>query len=431
MALDLNISKKEKKLLIILGIILVGVVYYEFYNLCTSKIISNATAQRDEVKTKYDNVIDTITNMENQRSKMITLKSKVDDISGKYYPTISEEHLINEIDKMLIDCEAIDGGVEFEPIECNGLYSMKESKLNLNGAEGSMAGVAEEYRSKFDEESKKSKEEEKQSSSGIIKDAAESAKEESGESGEDNTEEFKVISMQGSVKYYGTYSNFVRLVNMINESEYRICLIGFGETDLNDENSDFIKASIGIVVYSLPKLNNEKERYLMWQINNGYGKSEPFFYSQELSDVSKIDRPESDFIVNARSQQSDMPSVSVGRVDDTIRSEYAYANSRNKETVVIELNEKEGKYYYKCAAGNDSVPQNTSGLGKEFVPYGENIMINVLSEVRVNDKDKNSVNVKIINNTNRKATVVVNNDDKNKPRVTVEADKKNVVVSKK
>ena len=73
--------------------------------------------------------MNTINSMEDKKSDVKILKAKIRDESIPFYPTISEENIIIELDKLLKD-SGLKGGITFEPIVSDSVEtSKKEQKI--------------------------------------------------------------------------------------------------------------------------------------------------------------------------------------------------------------------------------------------------------------------------------------------------------------
>ena len=75
----MNISKREKVMLSSLGIVLVGVIYYQFIYTKQIEKVDVLESQRNEVKTKYNEVMDTIRTLE-QKNKFYVFNFRYESI---------------------------------------------------------------------------------------------------------------------------------------------------------------------------------------------------------------------------------------------------------------------------------------------------------------------------------------------------------------
>ena len=199
--------------------------------------------------------------------------------------------------------------------------------------------------------------------------------------------------------------------------------------EINDDKR--VKGELGIVVYALPKITDETAEYLKWNFNNQYGKNEPFQTGDGAGTAFENQSKYEDFVIGVKSFSSELPTVVIGRADNDMKTTYVYADGNNEQNAEIIFNQKDDKIYYKYKTSNGSMPVDYSGDGCEFVTKTDNIVLNINSQKRESSNDKSSLNLKVVNNTDRSVIVKVNNDDSNIPRVKVEHDDSNVTVIEK
>ena len=107
---SMRISNKEKIMLYILGIIIIGFIYYQFVYSYQMNIIQDKMKNQNEIEQKYTEAENTINSIESKKSDLKILKAKISDESLSFYPTISEEHIILELDTLLKD-SGLNGGI--------------------------------------------------------------------------------------------------------------------------------------------------------------------------------------------------------------------------------------------------------------------------------------------------------------------------------
>ena len=96
----MKISNKEKIMLSILGIVLIALVYYQFIFSAQMSAIEEKTKTNDAIVEKYNSSMNTINSIESRKSDVKILNAKISDEALPFYPTISEEHIILELDKL-------------------------------------------------------------------------------------------------------------------------------------------------------------------------------------------------------------------------------------------------------------------------------------------------------------------------------------------
>lgn len=89
-----------------------------------------------------------------------------------------------------------------------------------------------------------------------------------------------------------------------------------------------------------------------------------------------------------------------------------------------------GEYYYKYKTKSGSYPLNYVDMGEDFKPIGNNIIIKVFSGERLDDKDKASAKLKVVNNTDKAVTVYIKDDPTDNPRISILGDGGNVDIKR-
>ncbi|EHJ01422.1 type IV pilus assembly protein PilO [Clostridium sp. DL-VIII] len=455
----MKISNKEKIMLYILGIILIGFGYYNFVYSVQINKIQEKTKQKNELEQKYTTTMNTINSIEDRRSDVKILKAKISDESLPFYPTISEEHIILELDTLLKD-SGLDGGIKFNPIVSDSVESV--DKKNQTLAESSLQGIVDQYNSAaggIDEgnnTNEKSNQNNNVSSGNSNKSEASSNTKDSNNddktsttsnnsnpnnSNTSNTNNSNANTSKNSkdqkkntvqyvkfeVNFEGSFDGLNKLLNTIGKNEKKIVV---NSIKINEDTLDTVKGTINLEIYAIPKINDELESYLKWDLANTYGKSVPFS-TGAASGIVEEKKDTSDFAVSVKSINSDLPTIMMGKTNDDLRTTYVYADSNSEEQAEIVFTQNGDKYYYKYKTSKGTYPANYEGLGAEFTTTSKNIVLNISSENRITSNDKSELKLKIINKTDKLVNVDISGDDSADPRVTVEGDGSNISVNQK
>ncbi|MDD3049351.1 MAG: pilus assembly protein PilO [Bacilli bacterium] len=426
----MKISNKEKIMLCILGIIIIGFGYYKLVYCVQMDKIQEKTKQKNEIEQKYNTAITTINAMEDRKSDVKILKSKISDQSLPFYPTISEEHIILELDKLLKD-SGLSGGIKFAPIVSDSVESVDKKSQTL--AESSLQGIVDKYNNETDSTegnknaSEKSKQSNNSASSSANKSENSSNKNNSNSSTSKDKNKNTVHYVKFEVDFEGSYDGLNKLLNTIGKNEKKIVV---NSIKLSSNTLDAIKGTINLEIYAVPKIDDELESYLKWNLTNTYGKNVPFNTGAASGNV-EVDKDTTDFIASVKSINSDLPTIMMGKANDDLRTTYVYADNNSKEQVEMILTQDGDKYYYKYKTSKGTYPANYDGLGAEFVPKSQNIVIDLLSENRVTSSDNSELKLKIVNKTDKLVNVNVSGDDKSNPRVVVDGDGSNISVNQK
>ncbi|MGN0143678.1 MAG: pilus assembly protein PilO [Clostridium sp.] len=432
-----KISNKEKNMLLALGIVLVGAIYYQFVYTNVSKFIDQKKEEKNNIETKYNNALNAIENLDNRKSELKMLNARIKEEGECLYPTISQEHIILEIDELIKKC-SLEGGVEFEDIKLDSVKPFKHSEKDKAAAESSVEKITDKYNTKYGPDSVSEEEVKKNSDTSLdnvkVNDSSSSSSNKTESSTDSNSDgkdnEIKIKYLQGKIKFYGTYENVVKFVDELESRQKKFALYGIG-MDINNET--WVKGELGIIAYSIPKINDdsdEKADYLTWIMNNVYGKAEPFQKSQSAGTGIQNDGSTGDFTISVKSINSELPTIMIGKSKDNLRTSYVYADGNNTQEAEIVFTEKDGKYYYKYKTANGSMPvdYNNSNM---FTPLGNNIVININSESRSGQDDKSGLKLKIINDTGRHIVANIYNDDKEDSRIAIDGDKNNISINEK
>lgn len=454
----MKISKREKTLLCVLGFILVSALYYQFGYKTLNNMVLKKTQEKQEIKQKYDSAVSTIDSMEQQQAKVKILNAKISDEAKPFYPTISQEHIILEMDKLIKD-SGLEGGMTFKEVEVKGVDVQKKSDKDKDLPESSMQGIADEYNNKYgsksdensnvkdsnntNDNSQTSNSNNKSSSNNNnTNNSSSSSNSNNGDNpgtsaskGSNTTNdkskdkgENTITQLQLNVDFNGSYKNVVKFLELLRKYDKKMPAYAI---NMSTKNLTDVKGSVNMMIYAIPKIDDSLGDYLTWKLNNAYGKDQPFTVNSASGTGIKSDQDTSDFVASVRSINSDLPTVTIGKSNDALRTTYAYSVSNTDTEVEMILTKENGNYYYKYKTKDGSIPKDYNGLGNQFVLNGDNIQINIQSENRVNSDDRSGLKLKIINNTDKLANVNVAGDDKNNPRVSIDGDSTNINVNQK
>lgn len=443
----MKISNKEKTMLCVLGSIIVGFLYYQFIYVSQVGQLEQKVKEENEFKQKYNTVMNTIKSMEDKKSDVKILNAKINDEALPFYPTINQEKIIIELDKLLKD-NSLKGSVNFLPIVSN---SVENSKKVMNPlAESSLQAIVDQYNHVFGDVGNTQQSGDKTGNNSTKSDAnnkdanntnGTSNANASNNSKESNNKDSKdakkntVQYLKCEVNFQGKYEDLDKFLNTIDQNEKKIVV---NSINLNSDTLDGVKGKMVLEFYSIPKINNELESYLKLDLNGEYGKSVPFGAgTAESTSVSKtsasgqVEKEPSDFIALVKPTASDLPTITIGKAKDDLRTSYVYADSNSVENVEMILTQDGDKYYYKYRTSKGTFPANYDGLGEEFVPTSKNMVLDILSRSRLDANDNSGMKLKIVNKTDKLLNVNITGEDSNNPRVTVEGDFNNISVNNK
>ncbi|SCI38459.1 hypothetical protein [Romboutsia sp. 1001713B170207_170306_H8] len=420
----MKISKREKIMLSSLGIVLVGAIYYQFVYSKQTQKVEALEIQRNEVEDKYNEVIDTIRSLEQKQDRINSMYSTLDVKASKYYSYIIQENLILDLNSMLLDSE-LTGDLSFTELEVKSVESSTFSNIMKQNSsihqlveryENAENSTQEVINSNIDEE--------------VSIDTStdeNNVQNESTENQEDSSE-ITVEQMSATLTYKGTFSQLKTFISKIEKSTKKIVITN---CSITTDADDKVSGSINLEFYAIPNLGDIKSYYENWDISELSGKEIPFNSMNTSVGFSGTSNAysKSDFIIEVNPESSDLPTVTIGKSNDSQRSTYIEADNVGIETIEITLKNEGNKYYYTYRTSKNLYPGENKVA--EFKPNSENINIDINSEPRLNSNDKSGIKLTVKNNTNKKINVNINSDDKERPRVTVAGEGSNISVIKK
>lgn len=415
----MNISKREKVMLSSLGIVLIGVVYYQFIYTEQIEKVDVLEIQRNEVIAKYNEVMDTIRTLEQKQNRISSMYSTLDMRASKYYSYIVQENIILDINKMLIDSE-LTGDLSFTELEVKEVE--KNNNIDTNIQNGSINTLVEKY-----ENIGKSLEAQSNidiENNNLIQEDLSKTNEDI-QSSESST---TIEQMSVSLTYKGTYSQLKSFIQKIERSNKKIVITN---CSITTDSDDKVSGSMNLEFYAIPNIGDMKSYYENWDLDSESGKEIPFNsmnapVGYKGSFETNI---ESDFVIAVKPKASDIPTVTIGKSEDTKGTTYIEADNSGIESIEIELKNDGDKYYYSYKTSTKSYP----GLNKveEFTPIEDVINVNISSQERLNSDDKSGIKLTVKNNTDKKISINVIDDDKERPRVSISGIGSNISVVNK
>ena len=403
----MKVSKREATLLSILGMVLISVIYYQLVYVKQIEKIEKLELERIEVQTKYDTVMTTIRSIDEKKGEIKVYNANIEEKSKEFYPKLIQENIILEIDKLLKSSN-IDASLSFSPVSIAAVEVVNVQESSIG--ESTLGPIVDEYNQYLGEKSE---------------DKVSAGSEDVVSSG-NTVEQFKV-----NMSYSGTYKNLKKLIDLVNDGDRKIIISNIAISQKNDKE---VSGSLSLEFYGVPKLNKADEEYLVWTLNNKYGKDTPFSnggatggtIESTLKPIEKYD-----FIMTTKPINSDLPTVMIGKANDSENTSYIYADNKGIENVELEITKNGSNYYYKYKLSTGSYPAIYSGKGQMFTPVGDSIVFEILSKSRLDANDLAGVDLTIINNSNKVIEVNISDDDKENPRVIVKSEGNAVKVNKK
>lgn len=427
----MKISNREKVMLFVLGIILIGFGYYNFVYSVQATAIEQKLKQESEIKEKYETSMTTINALESKENDVKLLKEKIEEESKPFYPIISEEHIILEIDKLLKDSE-LKGTMKFNPIVCDAVENVDKKSGTLPDS------TLQQIVDKYNDKNASNHEEATTTINTNNKDASVNNSNDKSDSNSKDSKDKKKDTVQYikfQVNFEGSYDGIYKFISAIGENDRKIVV---NSIKLSSDTSKGMKGTANLEIYSIPKIDDDISQYLQWNLNNNYGKDVPFSAgtadgssSSTGTNVKETTKTAagSDFLASVKSITSDLPKIMIGKAKDDLRTTYVYGDSNSEEKAEMIFTQDGDKYYYKYKTSKGTFPANYDGPGEEFIPMSKDIVLGIMSESRVNANDNSTIRLNIINKTDKTVDVNISGDDSANPRVTIDGNSDNVKVN--
>ncbi|MBB6623418.1 hypothetical protein [Clostridium gasigenes] len=417
----MKMSKKEKYLLGILGTVLISILYYQFIYINQVKKLDVKKKEKVEIETRHDEVLQSIKTLESRKENLKILNSSILEKSSDFYPTILQEKIILEIDKLLTD-SGLNGNIAFSPIEVASVETMVAPEVAK--AESSMKIIADEYNGSY----KSEEEAKKQETPNAGKD------EKSGEKVESQTGVATAEQLKVAINFTGSYDTLKKFILSVQEYKRKVVITNVAITPKSEAQ---VTGTMNIEFYAVPKLGDDDAAYLKWTMESVHGKDILFstgaasgaYNSTVEEQGTKVDI--NDFVMMLRPTSSELPVLTIGKAKDSSRETYLYSDNAKIEDVEIEFNEENEKIYYKYKTTKDFYPKSNTSVGKEITTISKDIVMEITSEARTSTNDNSTVKLKVINNTKKNVNLIIKSDDNSNPRVSVVSEGNTVNVTKK
>ncbi|MDV4149366.1 hypothetical protein R0131_00800 [Clostridium sp. AL.422] len=423
----MNISKREKFLIGILLTVLICFFYYQFIYTRQVKKLNDIRTEKNEIEKRYEDAMNNISDIDKKEEELKILKATILDKSKDLYPTIMQEKIIIELDKLLND-SGLKGNIAFSPVEVAAVETLLSPEIQK--AESSLKEITDEYSEDMTEnESSNVEENDESNNTPTDESETESSNEVVSETSEATSEQLKV-----AINFSGSYEVLKSFISSVQNYERKIVITNIS---ISSKSQEELTGVMNLEFHAVPKLSDEDMEYLIWTLKNVYGKEVLFSsgaangaYASTIEEQNN-EEDINDFVMMLRSSLSELPTVTIGRAKDESRESYIYSDNDKIEEVEISFDEASEKTYFKYKTANSYYPKDSSSEGKEFTSKSDNIVIEILSEKRGEASDNSGVNLKIVNNTTKNIEVIIKDDDSSNPRISVKSEGNTVNVTRK
>lgn len=448
----MKVTKREQVLLGVLLIMLLGFGFYKYIYSKQDQKITELKASRDAYSQKWEQAKTKIASKDIREEQYKTLNAKILNKTDMLFPSIEQEEIIVVLDKMLKDSNLQADVLDFSEISSENTPVDTSKTVNNEDKSKIATNELDKLVSAFNDTSKKNANSEKVNTDNDITKT-------------DNSNVIGAYKMQVTLKFKGMYDELINFIEQVENYDKKIIV---SNIDLTAEAGSDVSGTLILEFYGVPKLNDND--YFKWDYNEPSGNGNPFFgasstlqvnneiitnnevnnegitnngaitsnevvVNNEIKDDSGIitknpvSEIKSDFVMTAKPITSNLHTVTIEKAKDDSKQSYIYSDNEEIELVEFYFTKTGDKYFYKYKTGIKTYPENFSN-SIEFIPNGENIILDVFSQKRVLASDLSGANIKITNDTDKSLVVNILDDDKIKPRVEILKEKGDISVNR-
>ena len=403
----MKINKREKTLLFVLALGVVGFGYYKVVWDYQYNKLKDLKSKELKVKQEYNDDVKMVNSIEPNKEEINIFNSEIQNLTSGFYSNISQPNIILELNNLMNDTN-VKGTMSFSEIKTMPVMDKQEgdssSKSENDENKNQIQGIVNDYNNITDKKKNEDKKNKKQE------------------------EIYNLNQMTVSLSVNGTYDNVMKFIKSIEENSKHINILNFNLSAQTDGN---VSANMNIQLVAIPKIDASKEEFTT--ADEKYGKENPFSGASvvgtgTIENELENSKVKNDFLMTVRPINSDLPTIVLGKSGDKDKKTYLNNDENSVSNIEMYISGDNGKYYYKYKVEGKSYPTKFEGNGEEFKPNGNDINFEIFSEKRVNNDDKSGANIKIVNSSDKEVNLIINKDDEKSPRVNVTTDGKVKVI---
>ncbi|MDK0544299.1 hypothetical protein P5E55_10840 [Clostridium perfringens] len=403
----MKINKREKTLLFVLALGIVGFGYYKVVWDYQYNKLKDLKSKELKVKQEYNDDVKMVNSIEPNKEEINIFNSEIQNLTSGFYSNISQPNIILELNNLMNDTN-VKGTMSFSEIKTMPVMDKQEgdssSKSENDENKNQIQGIVNDYNNITDKKKNEDKKNKKQE------------------------EIYNLNQMTVSLSVNGTYDNVMKFMKSIEENPKHINILNFNLSAQTDGN---VSANMNIQLVAIPKIDASKEEFTT--ADEKYGKENPFSGASvvgigTIENELENSKVKNDFLMTVRPINSDLPTIVLGKSGDKDKKTYLNNDENSLSNIEMYISGDNGKYYYKYKVEGKSYPTKFEGNGEEFKPNGNDINFEIFSEKRVNKDDKSGANIKIMNSSDKEVNLIINKDDEKSPRVNVTTDGKVKVI---
>ncbi|ELC8443560.1 hypothetical protein QYB59_002626 [Clostridium perfringens] len=402
----MKITKKEKTLLFVLALGILGFGYYKLVWDYQYSELKSLESKKQSTEKEYEDDVKMVQSMEPNKEEINIFNTEINNLTAGFYSSIEQPNIILELNNLMNDTN-VKGTMSFSEIKTLPVIQKNDEQSNSKDSEenqNQIQGIVNDYNKIVDDKKEETSNNKKQE------------------------EVYNLNQMTISLSVNGTYDDIMKFMKALDENPKHINILNF---NLSAQTDGKVSANINIQLVAIPKIDATTEEFIT--ADEKYGKENPFSGasaagSGTIESELENSKTKNDFLMTVRPINSDLPTIVLGKAEDKNKTSYLSNDENDVTDVEMYVTEKDGKYYYKYKVGGKTYPTDFSGNGEEFKPNGNDINFEIFSEKRGNKDDKSGVNIKIVNSSDKTVNLVVDKDDTTNPRVNVTTEGKVKVI---
>lgn len=403
----MKINKREKTLLFVLALGVVGFGYYKVVWDYQYNKLKDLKSKELKVKEEYNHDVKMVNSTEPNKEEINIFNSEIQNLTSGFYSNISQPNIILELNNLMNDAN-VKGTMSFSEIKTMPVMDKQDgdssSKSEDDENPNQIQGIVNDYNNITDKKKNEDNKDKKQE------------------------EIYNLSQMTVSLSVNGTYDNVMKFMKSIEENPKHINILNFNLSAQTDGN---VSANMNIQLVAIPKIDASKEEFTT--ADEKYGKENPFSGASvvgtgTIENELENSKVKNDFLMTVRPINSDFPTIVLGKSGDKDKKTYLNNDENSVSNIEMYISGDNGKYYYKYKVEGKSYPTKFEGNGEEFKPNGNDINFEIFSEKRVNKDDKSGANIKIVNSSDKEVNLIINKDDEKSPRVNVTTEGKVKVI---
>lgn len=235
---------------------------------------------------------------------------------------------------------------------------------------------------------------------------------------------YMVSSTSVQFAYEISYSDFADFLNYIEQYSDRVVISDF--TAQYSWDYDIVSGTFVLNQYAIMGEGRSMPDPGIPEVNHVSGNIFSF-KEADSGTAAENDAPEYDYFLSLSQPEADLDAKIIGKSNDASGATYLKSDQNKVETAVITFLEEDGKYFVNYILGSSKYPEENFENGEEFNP-GDSIYFHLISSPRVGEEDQVGLEVSFVNKTEKMLHVTTTNEDSENPRIVIKGKTGNVAV---